>query len=173
MSSTAFLREQLREAHDFLDETLGDVTDEELHWLPPGTANPIGATFAHVVMGEDLMINGLVRGVAPLFYTSFAGRFGLSEPPPMPNQGDWDAWARKVRVDLPALREYAKAVYENSDEYVASLNDDDLAKDIDLSLFEMGVKPLSWFLGNVVLSHVTTHCGEVACLKGLQGGHGY
>lgn len=173
MSSATFLREQLECAHDFLEETMQDVTDEQLHWAPPGTANPVGATYAHVVMGEDLMVNGLVRATAPLFFTTWAGKFGLSEPPPMPNQGSWDVWARKVKVDLPALREYAKAVFENTDEYLASLADAELAKEIDLSIFEMGNKTLSWFLGNVVLSHISTHCGEVACLKGLQGAQGY
>lgn len=173
MSNAAFLREQLRGAHEFLDETMEGVSDEQLHWAPPGTANPIGATYAHVVLGEDLMVNSLVRGIAPLFYTTWAGNFGLSEPPPLPNQGDWNLWARKVRVDLPALRAYAQGIFENTDEYLASLDEAELAREIDLSIFEMGAKPLSWFLGSVVLSHVSTHCGEVACLKGLQGQPGY
>jgi hypothetical protein len=168
MSNAAFLREQIESAHEFLEEAMQDVTNEQLHWEPPGSANPIGATYAHVVMGEDLMVNGLVRGISPLFYTTFAGKFGLSEPPPMPNQGDWDAWARKVKVDLPALREYAMAVYANTDDYLAALDDAELNREIDLSIFEMGQRSLSWFLGNIVLSHVSTHCGEISCLKGLQ-----
>jgi hypothetical protein len=91
----------------------------------------------------------------------------------MPNQGDWDKWARSVKVDLAAISEYARAVYDNTNDYVTGLDDAELSREIDLSIFDMGKQSLSWFVGNVVLSHVTTHCGEISCLKGIQGGHGY
>ena len=59
-----------------------DVTPEQAHWIPPGVALPIGASYAHVVVGQDSVINGMLKGGAPLFASSWAGKTGLSELPP-------------------------------------------------------------------------------------------
>jgi hypothetical protein len=173
MGPAAILREQFREAHRWLDLTIEGVTPEQLHWAPPGTANPIGATYAHIVLGEDLMVNGMVRGAPPLFAAGWNNRLGLSTPPPMPNEGDWDTWARKVEVDLPALRAYAAAVFTATDDYLGSVTDADLERTCDLSAFDMPSQTVAWFLGNVAVPHITSHCGEIACLKGIQGTRGY
>lgn len=173
MDNVAMIREQFKQAHSFLEGTMHDVSQEHAHWSPPGVANPLGATYAHTVLGEDLMVNGLVKGVPPMFATNWAGKLGLSAPPPMPNEGPWDQWARTVKVDLSALKQYAQAVYQNTDEYFASLDGIGLEREIDLSAFQLGKQTLGWFLSNIMLSHISTHCGEVACLKGLQGAKGY
>ena len=173
MDTVAALRQQFTTAHGILEGTMQDVTAEQAQWSPPGMANPIGANYAHIVTGEDMILNGMVKGAAPLFAGSWAGKIGLSEPPPTPDQGSWDQWARGVKVDLPALKQYAQAVYANTDEYLAGLNGEELEREIDLSAFHLGKQTVGWFLGNMMLSHVSHHCGEVACLKGLQGAKGY
>ena len=173
MHQVEVLREQFKVAHGILEGTMQDVTAEQAQWSPPGIANPLGATYAHTVVGEDMILNGMVRGAAPLFATSWAGKIGVSEPPPTPDQGSWDQWARSVKVDLPALKQYAQAVYANTDEYFASLDGSALESEIDLSRFQLGKQTVGWFLGNIMLSHVHQHCGEVSCLKGLQSAKGY
>jgi hypothetical protein len=149
-----------------------DVTPDQAHWAPPGIANPLGATYAHLVLGEDFLINGMLKGSAPLAATSWAGKVGLSEPPPSIGE-PWDKWGRRVQVDLTALHRYAQAVYQASDEYLASLGNDGLNRPLDLSAFQLGQQTVGWLLSNAVLGHVAEHCGEVACLKGLQGAKGY
>ena len=173
MDAKTLLREQFKQAHEILEGTMQDVTGEQAQWSPPGKANPLGATYAHALVSEDAMLNGMVKGAAPLFTSAWAGKMGLSEPHPAPDSGAWDQWARTVQVDLGTLREYAKAVYAASDEYVASLNADELARELDLSGFQMGKQTVAWVLGTIMVSHVNIHCGEVACLKGLQGAKGY
>ena len=81
MQTIQFVREQLKQNREFLEGTLADVGEDEAHATPPGILNPISATYAHVIAGEDGFVNGLLRGGAPLFATSWAGRTGLSEPP--------------------------------------------------------------------------------------------
>ena len=173
MDSVATLREQFKTAHGMLEGTMQDVTADQASWSPPGIANPLGATYAHTAIGEDLMVNGMLKGAAPFALSSWASKAGVSEPPPMPDQGDWDQWARKVKVDVGALRQYAQAVYQNTDQYLASLDDAALDKEIDLSAFHLGKQTVGWFLGNILLSHVHHHCGEISCLKGVQGTKGY
>lgn len=173
MDSVSMLRQCYQGAHQWLEATMQGVTSDQAHWAPPGKANPLGATYAHVVLGEDMMIKGLLQGAGPLFATTWAGKLGLSEPPPPPEEQAWDKWGRQVKIDLPAVQQYAQAVYKASDEYLASLNGDALARPLDLSGFGLGQQTVGFFLGNILLSHVNNHCGEVSCLKGLQGAKGY
>ncbi len=172
MDAKTLLGAQFKQAHEMMEGTMEDVTAEQAQWSPPGKAIPVGATYAHAILSEDMMLNGMVKGGAPLFATTFAGKTGLGENPPPPDQ-PWDAWSRSVKIDLGALRAYAKAVYASTDEYVASASDDELARELDLSGFNMGTQPVGVFAGTLMVSHLNTHCGEVSSIKGVQGAKGY
>jgi hypothetical protein len=177
VDSITLLREQLDVAHWLLDETMNDVTEEQVHWQPAGQANPLGASLAHLVTSEDYFVNGFLRGAAPLATTTWAGKLGIDTLPPLFSAGAdplaWRPWARSVRVDLPALRAYAQAVSAASDSYLASLRPEALDDVVDLAGFGLGQRTLAWFLMEFVLGHVYAHCGEISCLKGLQGAKGY
>jgi hypothetical protein len=175
MDSITLLREQVRQAHGFLEATMSDVSADFAHRLPPGRANPLGATYAHVIASEDMLVNGLLRRQAPLFATTRAGKTGLSEPMPMPGP-EWEnygAWARRVRVDLDSLRDYAREVYATTDDYLAALTSEALTQTLDLSGLGMGQVTLAWVLSRLVLGHVDNICGEISCLKGIEGLRGY
>ena len=77
---------------------------------------------------------------------------------------------RDVRLDLPAARAYAQAVYAATDAYLAGLTAEDLDRDVDL--FGMS-QSLGAALGNFVIGHCHDMMGEISCLKGLQGVRGY
>jgi hypothetical protein len=171
MDGTQVLRDAFKSTHRVLEDTMNDVTPEHAHWAPPGVANPLGATYAHVVCGEDFMIHTLIQGEKPLAATAWAGKVGLSEMPPRPGP-DYAAWTRSVRLDLPAFREYARAVYADTDAYLASLTDEGLDGPLDMSIFGMGQQTIGFFLSNVLIEHLNQHCGEIACLKGIQGVQG-
>jgi hypothetical protein len=175
MDAITFIRQHLTAAHDLVEETMSDVTGNLLHPIPPGNANPLGATYAHVVISEDMLVHGILQGVPPLFGTTWAGRTGLSEPMPMPGPewANYSSWARRVRIDLPVLREYAQAVYTNTDQYLATLSPDDLDKQLDLTRQGFGRVSLAWALSRLILGHVDNICGELAALKGIQGVKGY
>jgi len=170
------IREQMKSAHWLIEETISDVSDEMAHFAPPGKALPIGAAYVHYVTGEDWMIHSLFKGVAPLMAGPWAGRTGVSEPQPGPGD-DWptrfEAWCRRVRVDLPVFRVYAKAVYEATDAYLASLPDVDLSRQVDLSPMGMGMQTVGFVLNNAMLGHAYCHCGEISAIKGVQGRKGY
>jgi hypothetical protein len=168
LSQVAALRMAYSTMHEFLENTVADVSADQARWQPAGRAISIAANYAHVVFSEDGVINGMLRGGAPLMATRFAGKTGASEPPP---QGfEWAEWASRVQVDLPALREYANAAYAATDEYLGSISDSDLEREIDMGA--AGKWPLGRFL-TVMMGNVAWHTGEIACLKGLQGAKGY
>lgn len=171
MDAIEFLREQLRQAREFLAGVLSDLDADALHAPAPGRLNPIASTYAHLVVGEDGFVNGLLRGAMPLFASEWAGRTGLSEMPP--EGPDWAAWGHAVRIDVQALDGYAQGVARSTDDFIASLSPADLDRGVDLGAFGFGERSLGWVLGAGVLGHVLSHWGEIAALKGLQGRTGF
>ena len=101
--------------------------------------------------------------------TIHAGRTGfVTSPPPV----GWDSWAREEKVELATLRDYAQAVYAATDAYLATLTDDALSRPVDMSEVGMGEQPVAAVIGLALLNGAL-HCGEISCLKGLQGLTGY
>lgn len=169
MQATTLLREQIQQAHDFLEATMDGVTSEQMHWTPPGTANPLAATYVHAIASEDLAINMVLKGGAPLYATVADDETGVNEIQPLTTA----EWARRVRVNLPIFRQYAAAVHAATDAYLATLTDEDLARVLDLTQFGLGQMTVGTLLNRMVLGHIDNMCGEISCLKGLQGAKGY
>jgi hypothetical protein len=169
MHAVELLRQQIQEAHQFLEATVHDVTPKQAHWIPPGTANPLAATYVHAIASEDAAIHMVLQGTTPLFASNWADKTGVSEIQPLTTT----EWARRVQVDLPKLHAYAQAVHAATDAYLGTLSDDDLARPVDMSQFGLGQLTVGTILNRLVLGHVDNMCGEISCLKGLQGGRGY
>ena len=175
MDASALLREQLRDSHAALERTVDGLGVAELAWVPPGTANPIGATLAHIVVAEDLLVHAILTGSAPIGLSTWAGRTGLSEPMPLPGPGwgDYPAWTRRVTVDLAGLLDYAHATWESTNVYLSSLTEGDLDRVLDLAALGQGSRTLGWAVARLLVAHCDSITGEIACLKGLQGRGGY
>jgi hypothetical protein len=171
MDVLGLLRAQLEHSHGVLEETVADLTPGQVRWSPPGHAQAAGPNYAHVVLTEDVIVASLLQLRPPLAATTYSGKTGISEPPPV--VGPWDRWAEDVEIDLAALRAYAAAVYAQTDTYLASLEPEDLADEVDLSLLGMGRMELGGFIATYVVSHPAMHAGEISAIKGLQGLQGY
>lgn len=167
MNAVSLLRMQLDDAHNLLESTVGDLSSDRLHYLPEGRALPVGAAYAHVIFSEDILVQ-VLKGQEPLFETGTPT--GASEPMPnfMKGWEDYAAWTKRVRFDISGLREYAKAVYANTDAYLATLNEADLDK-----AGPFGDKSLAYFISRAVVGHVDNLTGEISAAKGLQGLQGY
>ncbi len=168
------LREVLSAGHRLLDATMADVGRDVAAWSPPGTALPIAACYAHVVVAEDGMVNGILKKGLPLFMEAWAGKTGLSALPPGPDPNgvampDWSGWARNVAVDVAPLRRYATAVFAASDAFMGELADEDLSRPLDLTAIGLGMRTVGFLLTESLAPHPFVHAGEIACLKGLQG----
>lgn len=168
-SAVSLLRAQYGMVHSWLDGTMQGVTPEVAHSHPPGKAHPIAAHYFHIAVGEDYYILALTRGGSPLMASTYAGKTGASELPPL---GEWSAWGRTVRVDLDAARSYAEAVRSALDAYLAGLTDADLGREMDLSAMGLGTQTVGFVL-NLILINTAAHTGEISALKGVQGLQGY
>jgi len=169
MDSISYLREDMRLTHEWQEQTMQDVTQEQLDWHPPGKANPLGATYAHSLCSEDAIVHQVLVGDLPLFEGAWKGKTGISDP----RWGSEFEWAREVKLDLEAAQEYADAVYSFTDEYLASLEPADLDRTLDLSVEGFGEKKVAWVFSAFLSSHASNMTGEISTLKGLQGATGY
>jgi hypothetical protein len=121
------------------------------------------------VCSEDAAVHMLLVGDEPLMEGEWKGKTGISDP-------RWSSefeWAREVKVDLEAAREYANAVYRFTDGYLASLEPADLDRVLDLGKMGFGEKKVAWVISSLVSSHAANLTGEISTLKGLQGAKGY
>ena len=170
MDTIASLREAFTTAHWMLEGTIDGVTPELVAWHPGGTALTIAATYAHLVLSEDRLVTRAFEGKTPLASAEWDSKTGISELPPTGSGADWSDWARGVRVDVPAFRQYAQAVYAATDGYLAKLSPHELDREIERG--SMGKRSLNWWLTLMVV-HAANHTGEISAVKGLQGLKGY
>lgn len=169
MNTVELLQFSLKNALSILGEVMGDVTQEQADWQPPGLANPIGATYWHLITGTDELVHGWCMGQAPLSATAGWGERILLVPAPE-GEEDLAVILRTVRVNLPAMHEYSRAVAEAADEWLASLVPEDLERSLETPIGEIN---LGQMLATFGVWHIDSHCGEIAALKGCQGARGY
>jgi hypothetical protein len=171
MGAIELLQYSLKNAFEILGSVTADLTQEQADWQPPGIANPIGATYWHALSGADHVVYRWCRGEAPLTETEHWEEKVLAVSAPEPEHGgDWLAYMRAIRVDLPAAHAYAQALSESFHAWLASLTSEDLNRRIETPIQEYALGEL---LEVFVIWHLNAHCGEIAALKGCQGAKGY
>ena len=109
MNVVEAMQSDLADAHWLLEQVVDALHAETLHWLPPGTANTIAATYAHVIANEDHFVQEVLRRRPLLAESDWAGRSGINLPVPR-RESDWFAWSRRVQMDLPSAQRYAAAL---------------------------------------------------------------
>jgi uncharacterized damage-inducible protein DinB len=174
MSTVTFVVGLMKTAHGLFNATIGEISEEQFYWQPAGKALPITAHFAHVVVTEDVFVNAVLKEGNPLAHSAFEGKHGLSETPPVPDKNgfpDYSEWASRVKMDLAQFREYAKAVFAATEEYISGLDDDGLYREFNSPFSNNQTTPARMI--STLIIHTSTHCGEISCVKGLQELKGY
>lgn len=170
MNAVQLLREQLKSAHETQEATMADVTSKTAHFADTNKAIPVGAAYAHSIWGEDMVVSTMLAQ-KPMLATNNSDT-GISNP--MPSSDKWadhEKWYKTVKVDLPKLKEFAKKVYQASDDYFASLKNEDLDREMDVP--GVGKRNLAWLINNYVILHIANLTGEISSVKGFQGLKGY
>ena len=169
-TEVAVLRRQSKKAWTSLEEAVRDVTADQANWWPPGTANSIGAIYLHVVINADVEINRLIHRREPLLESRWGGEVGQGAAY---DPDRYDRWVRHAAVDWDVLRDYGRAVHGALVESLDELTDEQLNDQVDMTRAGLGMwegRDLFELHGS---NHVLLHAGEIACLKGLQGGVGW
>jgi hypothetical protein len=165
MSIIDLLRREFALMRQHVTGIIQGLTKDELLWTPTGVTNPIGTTLLHVLTDEDRLIQSVLQG-KPLLWE--AGRWyeqiGVIS---LPLRGhDWTG------VDLtslwaPPLFAYAQVVERTTTTYLHLLNDTDLEQ---VEIYGQEQSRAEALFSIII--HNTSHVGEIAALKGLQGMRG-
>lgn len=196
MNTVELIHFSLGFAFEILEGLVSDLTQEQADWQPPGKANPIAALYWHTVAYVDQYVHEW--GMAPFRYIAFGEwlearsakrELGMGQaplrhsagwqekvvialPPENPEDPYWDVRAIRegLRVDLPALHDYARATAQTLLSWVASLTPEDLERTISTPI---GDYTLDQVLETFIIGHINSHSGEISALKGCQGLKGY
>ncbi len=168
MDERELLRSQYAFAQDNLEAAIDRCSPELLTRTIEGSlTNPIGATYAHTVMTQDLVLVRGVMGREPVYLASGVGErvgFELPESPVISQD-----YTTSLSFELGPLREYAAAVRAAVDGYLESAPDEDLQAEMP---FGPTPRTKLWVFGTLGVWHVATHQGEIAALMGLEGVQG-
>jgi hypothetical protein len=167
------LKNMVIDLQQAMNGTLDGITDEVAAHMPPGKANPVAGIYAHLAMSEDFFVQLLLQGKPPLMQAKFKDKTGASEIQPTDWEKAYPAWLKNVKVDAAQLKTYYTAVQEETLEYVSSLEDKDLIREVDMTQFGMDKRPVGSVIGGLVIGHAYSLMGEIAALKGIQGLKGY
>ena len=142
------------------------LTADELLWSRPGIANPIGTTLLHMLTGEDRLIQSVLQGQPSLWEAArWYEQMGVIS---LPIRGDDWTGVNLTSLHVPALFSYAQAVEQATATYLHLLNDTDLEEGVEV-YGQAQARAEALFS---IIIHNTSHAGEIAALKGLQGMRG-
>lgn len=158
MDAITYAKTALESQLGLLAACAAGMDDAQYNWKPGGTANSAAKSHVHAVTSIDFFINGIVRGEA-LMWTEFAKANGLPDSP-------LGIWTYEGNIPADAIREYAGKVQASAVEYVGTLKEGDLDREIETNFF--GRKPVS-FLVQLAGYHAVGHGGDIAAVKGMQG----
>ena len=164
-----FLRGSLRNLHNSLDASVKDLSSDQLHWVPPGSAaNHIGNTLWHYVRTEDNIVQFILQNRKPTVWIEggYHERFGLDKVAQGTGMSTADAQALRL-PPLAGWMAYQTAVWQATDAYLSSI--DDAALDATVKVMPFGEIPARQALSAVCLTHGHAHFGEICVLRVLQG----
>ncbi len=168
MDERELLRSQYAFAQDNLEGTIRRCPPELLTKTIEGSrTNPIGATYAHTVITQDLVLVRGLMGRNPVYHESGVGaRVGFELPQSPVISRDYTT---NFRFELEPLHEYAAAMRATIDGYLESAPEVELQAEVPF-----GPQPRTrlWVFGALGVWHIASHQGEIAALLGLEGVQG-
>ncbi len=169
MNTLELTQYALDNAFGILKQVTADLTQEQADWTPPGIAHSIGALYWHALSSTDGIVHGWCRKQPPLFEQAGWRKKVMTASAPEGEQNS-DVQMRAVRVDLPAMHEYAQATAGAVQGWLATLTPEDLEREMETPI---GILKLGQMLMVFVAWHLDAHCGEISAMKGCQGVRGY
>lgn len=166
MNLTEFLRHEMGRLHAQYDRALGDLSDEQWHWIPMNKGNSVAFEAWHYIRTEDNVVRFILQNRRPTVWMEggFAEKLGL--PPVAQGTGMPLAEAQALRIpDTALFREYARRVWASTDEWLA--HPDEAEFTTQVLVRPLGEMPRIRALGQVCMSHGFGHLGEIDHIRAL------
>ncbi len=173
MDIIEFFRHEQKRLHSWMRESVSDLTPEEWNTTIAGRGNSIAFLMWHSVRTEDNILRFILQG-RPIIWAEGNWHERLGLPPRVQGTGMPTEEARTFHIADPALfMQYAEEVWCEYEDYLAGITDGGA----ELSARMVTVKPLGNMpailtIGQVCISHLFTHYGEISLLRGALGKKG-
>ena len=158
MQATSYAKLQLEQAFGLLNGAAQGMDDKQYNWKPDGTCNPAGKNHVHALTSVDFFLNAIAQG-KPTLWQPLAAQHGLPANP-------LEIWGHGGDVPMAAISAYGEQVQKSALDYVATLSDADLDREVDTRFF--GTQSIA-FLIQLAGMHTVGHTGDIAAMKGMQG----
>jgi len=157
---------------EFLENVLKGLTQDDLDWQPRYDCNSIGWLVWHLTRQQDAQIASLIDGkqlwVTDKWYTKFGRQ-------PEPDDVGFGHSPEQVSAfkspESRTLLGYNRAVVERSKQYISSLSENDLDRELNEPWFQplptVGVRLVS------ILDDSILHAGQAAYVRGMRQGKGW
>lgn len=168
-----FIAEQKRLHHEFRS-IVDHLTLDEWHYALPGTTNHIAFMFMHSVRTEDNVLRYILQGRNPIWNEgNWHERLNL--PARFQGTGMATEQAQAIRISDPALfLQYTDQVWQEFEQYLASIQDGGAAlSERIVTVKPLGDMPAIQVIGQVCISHLFMHLGEISQVIGAQGKKGW
>lgn len=158
VNGAQYAKLQIEQAFGLLGACAGGMDETQYNWKPGGTANSAATSHVHSLTSADFFVNGAVQG-KPLMWPAFAAANGLPSNP-------MEIWSFAGTIPYAKMQEYAQQVQKSIVEYVDTLTDAELDREVETQFF--GKKPVG-YLVQLAAMHAVGHGGDIAAVKGMQG----
>ena len=157
---------------EFLENVLKGLTRDDLNWQPRHDCNSIGWLIWHLTRQQDTQIASLMGEeqlwIKDEWYVMFNRQ---PEPDDIGFGHDPEQVSAFKSPKAKILLDYNRAVVERSKQYISSLSETDLDREVDEPWFQplptVGVRLVS------ILDDSVLHAGQVAYVRGLRQGKGW
>ena len=157
---------------EFLENVLKGLTQDDLDWQPKHDCNSIGWLVWHLTRQQDAQIASLIGGEQLWVTDKWYTKFGRQREPDDVGFGHSPEQVSAFKsLESRTLLDYGRAVVERSKEYISSLSENDLDRELNEPWFQplptVGVRLVS------ILDDSVLHAGQAAYIRGLRQGKGW
>ena len=158
MKATDYVKLQTEQALGLLKMAADGMDEAQYNLDGPGTCNAAAKSHVHALTSFDFFVLNKAQGV-DMIWPSFASKHGL---PPNP----MEIWGHGANISADDMKAYAEQIQKATLDYIATLSDADLDRQVDTQFF--GMQNVAYLL-QLAAMHATGHAGDVAAVKGMQG----
>ena len=157
---------------EFLENVLKGLTQDDLDWQPKHDCNSIGWLVWHLTRQQDTQIASLIGGEQLWVTDKWYTKFGRQPEPDDVGFGHSPEQVSAFKsLESRTLLDYNRAVVERSKQYISSLSENDLDRELNEPWFQplptVGVRLVS------ILDDSVLHAGQAAYIRGLRQGKGW
>jgi DinB superfamily len=168
-----FFRLEQTRLHRWTRIAIEDLTPEEWHHTIEGSTNTIAFLVWHSVRTEDNILRFILQG-RPTIWAEGNWHERLALPPRVQGTGMATEEARAFHIaDIALFMQYVEQVWSEYEAYLAAITDGGKALSERVVIVKpLGEMPALQAIGQVCITHLNIHYGEISVLRGVMGKKG-